>query len=106
MGDVIVRALVDTGAVQSLVDPRLVKQMGLRESGKVSIVGIGSKALQVSLVSIESAAIGRCPLHSFKAGVLDLTNLRIGIQLILGIESFHGYRLQFDLAKGRLHLLS
>ena len=106
VGDVIVRALVDTGASQSLVDPRLVKQIGLRESGKGSIVGVGSKPLQVPLVTIESAAIGRCALNSFKAGVLDLTNLRIGVQLILGINAFRGYRLQFDLAKGRLHLLS
>jgi predicted aspartyl protease len=106
LGDVIVRALVDTGASQSLVDPLLVKQLGLRESGKGSIVGVGSKPLQVSFVTIESAAIGRCALNSFKAGVLDLTNLRIGVQLILGINAFHGYRLQFDLAKGRLRLLS
>ena len=106
LGDVIVRALADTGAAQSLVDPCLVKQIGLRESGRGSIVGVGGKPFQVPLVVIDSAAIGRCALHSFKAGVLDLTNLRIGVQLILGINSFHGYRLQFDLAKGRLHLLS
>lgn len=82
------------------------KQLRLRESGRGSIVGVGSKPLQVPLVTIENAAIGRCALNSFKAGVLDLTNLRIGIQLILGIDAFHGYRLQFDLAKGMLHLLS
>ena len=106
VGDVIVRALVDTGAAQSLVDPRLVKQPEFRESAKTSIVGIGGKTLHVPLVNIESAAVGRCPLQSFKAGVLDLSNLRIGIQLVLGIDAFHGYRLQFDLARGRLHLLS
>ena len=106
LGDVIVRALVDTGAAQSLVDPCLVKQIGLRESGRGSIVGVGSKPLQVPLVTIDSATIGHCALHSFKAGKLDLTNLRIGVQLILGINAFHGYRLQFDLANGRLHLLS
>jgi hypothetical protein len=37
---------------------------------------------------------------------VDLTNLRIGIQLVLGINAFRGYRLQFDLAEGRLYLLS
>ena len=106
LGDVIVRALVDTGASKSLIDPRLVRQIGLRESGKVSIVGVGTKSIEVALVSIDSAAIGRYPLESFKAGVLDLTNLRIGIQLILGINAFHGYRLQIDFARGRLYLLS
>jgi predicted aspartyl protease len=106
LGDVIVRALVDTGASQSLIDPRLVRQIGLHENGKGSIVGVGTKSIEVALVSIDSAAIGRGALESFKAGVLDLTNLRIGVQLILGINAFHGYRLQFDFASGRLYLLS
>ena len=104
--DVIVRALVDTGAAQSLIDPRLCKQLGLHEIGKGSIIGVATKAFQVPMVAIEGAAIGRCALMSFNAGVLDLANLRIGIQLILGINAFRGYRLQFDLAKGRLYLLS
>jgi predicted aspartyl protease len=106
LGDVIVRALVDTGDSQSLIDPRLVRQIGLRESGKGSIVGVGTKSIEVALVSIDSTAIGRCALESFKAGVLDLTNLRIGAQLILGINAFHGYGLQFDFSRGRLYLLS
>jgi len=44
-------------------------------------------------------------LKLFKAGIVDLTNLRIGIQLILGINAFSGYRLQFDFSEGRLYLL-
>jgi hypothetical protein len=106
ISDVIVRALVDTGASQSLIDPRLVKQLSLQGDGSGWVVGIGTKPFRVPLVSIENAAIGRCVLNSFTAGILDLTNLRIGVQLILGINAFHGYRLQFDLTKGRLYLLS
>lgn len=101
----IVRALVDTGASQSLIDPRLARQLNLQEDGSGWVVGVGTKPLQVSFVSIESAAIGRNGLKSFRAGIFDLTNLRIGVQLILGINAFHGYRLQFDFAKGRLYLL-
>ena len=96
---------MDTGASQSLIDPRLVRQLGLHEVGTDRIVGIGTEAIQVSLVSIDGAAIGRCPLSPFKAGIIDLTKLRIGIQLILGINAFPGYRLQFDFAKGRFQLL-
>lgn len=106
VGNTIVRALADTGASQSLVDPRLVKHLGLREEGSRWIVGIATEPIQVPLVSIEGAAMGSCPLTTFEAGVTDLTNLRIGVQLILGIDAFPGYRLQFDLAKGRLYLLS
>lgn len=104
--DTIVRALVDTGASQSLVDPRLVKQLNLPEEGTGWIVGIGTEPIQVPLVSVDGAAIGSCLLATFKAGITDLSNLRIGIQIILGINAFRGYRLQFDLAKGRLYLLS
>ena len=32
IGGTIVKALVDTGAIQSLVDTRLVKQLGLRDA--------------------------------------------------------------------------
>ena len=106
IGGTIVRALVDTGAAQSLVDPRLVKQLGLREEERSWIVGIGTEPRRVSLVSITGAAVGRCTLTRFTAGIMDLTNLRIGIQLILGINAFRGYRLQFDFDRGMLHLLS
>jgi predicted aspartyl protease len=106
IGGTIVRALVDTGAAQSLVDPRLVKQLGLREEEHSWIVGIGTEPRQVSSVLISGAAIGRCSLTRFSAGIMDLTNLRIGIHLILGVNAIRGYRLQFDFKKGTLHLLS
>ena len=84
----IVRALVDTGASQSLVDPRLARQLNFQEDGGSWIVGVGTKPVQVSFILIESAAIGRNVLKSFRAGIFDLTNLRIGVQLILGINAF------------------
>ena len=106
VGGTIVRALVDTGASQSLVDPHLVRQLELKQEETGWIVGIGATPRQVPLVTIRDAVIGRCPLKPFKAGVIDLTNLRIGIQLVLGINAFRGYRLQFNLAQGKLYLLS
>lgn len=105
VGGTIVRALVDTGASQSLVDPRLARQLDLKEEGTVWIVGIATTPLRVPLVSIDGAAIGHCSLSPFKAGIIDLAHLRIGVQLVLGINAFRGYRLQFDLAEGRLYLL-
>lgn len=106
IGGTIVRALADTGAIQSLVDPRLVKQLGLREEERSWIVGVGTEPRWIASVTITGAAIGRCSLTRFSAGIMDLTNLRIGIHLILGINAFRGYRLQFDFNKGMLHLLS
>lgn len=107
IGGTIVKALVDTGATQSLVDSRLVKQLGLREAGYTWIVGIGTGPRQVASVTITGAAIGRCSLTRFNVGIMDLSNLRLGIHLILGINAFRGYRLQFDFFnRGTLHLLS
>jgi len=106
IGGTIVRALVDTGASQSLSDPRLVKQLALSEEGSGWIIGIATSPIQVPLVSIAGLSIGQCSLRPFKAGVIDLTSLRIGAQLVLGINAFSGYRLQFDFAEGKLYLLS
>jgi predicted aspartyl protease len=106
IGGTIVRALADTGASQSLIDPHLVKQLGVAEKGSGWIVGIVASPIQVPLVSVAGVSIGQCSLKPFKAGVIDLANLRIGVQLVLGINAFVGYRLQFDFAEGRLYLLS
>jgi predicted aspartyl protease len=103
--DTLVRALVDTGASFSLIDPRLVTQLGLTAAGTRSVIGLGTTPLQVSLVTLNSVVIGRCPLQPFTTGIIDLTHLRLGIQLVLGINAFRGYRLQFDMAEGRVYLL-
>ena len=103
--DTLVRALVDTGASFSLIDPRLVTQLGLTAAGTRPVIGLGTTPLQVSLVTLNSVVIGRCPLQPFTTGIIDLAHLRLGIQLVLGINAFRGYRLQFDLADGRVYLL-
>ena len=117
IGNRTVRALADTGAAQSLIDPELVRQLGLTAGGTQQIVGLGTTPFLVRLVTLDSVMVGRCPLHSFMAGITDLwrdcvgagplgpSHLRLGIQLVLGINAFRRYRLQFDLAEGRLYLL-
>ena len=57
-------------------------------------------------MTLESGVLGRCPLASFTAGITDLTHLRLGIQLLLSIHAFRGYRPQFDLVEGHLYLLA
>jgi len=106
VSDTIIRALADTGAAQSLIEPELVRQLGLTTAGTQLIVGLGTTPFSVRLVTLDSVIIGRCPLHAFTAGITDLAHLRLGIQLVLGINAFRGYRLQFDLAEGHLYLLA
>ena len=100
------RALADTGAHTSLIHPRLVLQFGLPTIGNLSLVGVGSPVMQVPRVRLTGLYVARCPLKEFDAGITNFDNLRLGIDLILGINAFDGYRLQFDFAAGRLHLFS
>lgn len=99
-----IRALADTGAQTSLIHPRLVLQFGLSTPGDLPLVGIGSSATRVPRVRLGDIRVARLPLREFDAGVTNFDNLRLGIDLILGINAFEGYRLQFDFAEGRLYL--
>jgi hypothetical protein len=101
-----IRALADTGAQTSLIHPRLALQFGLPVIGDLPVVGIGSSVTRVPRVQLANLRVARLPLRSFDAGVVNLDNLRLGIDLILGISAFEGYRLQFDFTEGRLYLLS
>lgn len=102
----VIRALADTGAQTSLVHPRLVLQLGLPTIGDLPLAGIGSPLMQVPRVRLAALHIARLPLKEFDAGVVNFDNLRLGIDLILGINAFDGYRLQFDFAEGRLYLFA
>jgi hypothetical protein len=97
-----IRALADTGAQTSLIHPRLVLQFGLSPTGDLPVVGIGSQPLQVARVRLTDLHIARLLLKEFDAGVVNLDNLRLGSELLLGINAFVGYRLQFDFTQGRL----
>ena len=101
-----IRALADIGAQTSLIHPRLVLQFGLPTTGDLPVVGIGSQPMQVSRVRLADLHVARFPLKEFDAGVTNIDNLRLGIDLILGVNAFVGYRLQFDFTQGRLYLLT
>lgn len=101
-----VRALADTGAQRSLIHPSLLHQLGLPTHGELSLVGLGSPLLRVPRVQLEGFSVARYPLRVFEAGVMNMDHLRLGISLILGINAFVGYRLQFDFTAGRLYLLA
>ena len=101
-----IRALADTGAQPSLIHPRLALQFGLSTVGDLLVVGIGSSVMRVPRVQLTDLHVARLPLRTFDAGVVNLDNLHLGIDLILGVSAFEGYRLQFDFTAGRLYLLS
>jgi hypothetical protein len=100
------RALADTGAQTSLIHPRLVLQFGLPVIGELPVVGIGSSVTRIPRVQLTELYVARWPLSTCEAGVINLDNLRLGIDRILGISAFVGYRLQFDFRAGRVYLFS
>lgn len=60
----------------------------------------------VPLVEVAGVGIGSIELPPFRAGVLDLGPLRLGIQAVLGVNAFAGRRLQIDFTEGRMYVLS
>jgi predicted aspartyl protease len=99
-------ALVDTGAARSLIVPTVATDFGFRFMGTDRIVGVTGSAISVSLVEVVGVGIGNIELPPFRAGVLELGHLRLGIQAVLGVNAFPGRRLQIDFSEGRIYLLS
>jgi len=55
--------------------------------------------ITVRRVRLTGLYVARFPLKEFNAGITNFDNLRLGVDLILGINAFDGYRLQFDLLR-------
>jgi len=98
--------LVDTGAARSLIVPAVASGLGLRIIGTDRIVGVTGSVASVQVVEVTGVGIANIDLPPFRAGVLELGHLRLGIQAVLGVNAFAGRRLQLDFSEGRLYLLS
>lgn len=98
--------LVDTGAARSLLVPTVASRFSLRIVGADRIIGVTGAITAVQLVEVAGVGLGNVDLPPFRAGVLELSHLRLGIQAVLGVNAFAGWRLQVDFAEGRIYLLS
>ena len=101
-----VSVLIDTGALRSLIVPAVASDFGLRIIGNDRIVGVNGRVSPVQLVELDSVGLGAIDLPPFRAGVLELGHLRLGIQGVLGVNAFTNRRLQIDFNEGRVYLLS
>jgi predicted aspartyl protease len=99
-------ALIDTGASRSLLSPTIAGRFGLQIIGSDRIVGVTGIATTVQVVEVAEVGLGNVDLPPFRAGVLELSRLRLGIQVVLGVNAFAGRRLQIDFGEGRLYLLA
>lgn len=78
--------LIDTGAARSLIVPAVASGLGLRIIGTDRIVGVTGSVASVQLVEVAGVGIGTIDLPPFRAGVLELGHLRLGIQAVLGCQ--------------------
>lgn len=99
------QVLIDTGAARSLLAPGLASSLGLRLMGTERVVGVTGTVVSVPIVEVTDVGLGRIDLPPFRAGILELGPLRLGIQGILGINAFVGRRLHIDFPAGRVYLL-
>jgi predicted aspartyl protease len=99
-------ALVDTGAVWSLITPTVATGLGLQVVGTDLIIGVTGVATTVPLVEVIGVSIGDIELPPFQAGVLELSHLRFGMQIVLGVTACTSRRLQIDFGEGRVYLPS
>lgn len=98
--------LIDTGAARSLIVPTIASGLSFRIIGSDRVIGVNGRVTPVQLVELEGVGLGAVDLPPFRAGVLELSHLRLGIQGVLGVNAFTGRRLQIDFSEGRLYLLS
>lgn len=98
--------LMDTGAIRSLIVPAVASDFGLRIVGTDRIIGVTGTVASVPVVEVAGVGIGAIELSPFRAGVLELDHLRLGIQAVLGVNAFAGRRLQINFSEGQIYLLS
>ncbi len=98
--------LIDTGAARSLIVPTIASGLNFRIIGSDRVIGVNGRVTPVQLVELNEVGLGAVDLPPFRAGVIELSHLRLGIQGVLGINAFADRRLQIDFGEGRVYLLS
>jgi predicted aspartyl protease len=98
-------ALVDTGASVSFVSPEVVIKLGWPTVGKQNVVAVIGQQESLTTVQLPAIGFGNIELAPCRAAVRHLTQLGLGIELILGVNAFSSRRLQFDFTEGRIYLV-
>jgi len=97
--------LIDTGAARSLIVPTIASGLRFRLVGSDRVIGVNGRVSPVQIVELDSVGLAAVDLPPFRAGVLELSHLRLGIQGVLGVNAFTNRRLQVDFSEGRVYLL-
>lgn len=100
------RAMVDSGATFSLITPELSLRLGLPGKGWQPIVSIHGDIENKSVVELPALGVAEHEFASCKATVSNLCVLRLGIDLVLGVNAFKNRRLHIDFKEGRIYVFS
>lgn len=98
------QAMVDSGAAFSQISPALSLRLGLPQKGLQLIVSIHGDIQNKSVVDLPVIGVAELELASCKATISNLSALRLGIDLILGVNAFKNRRVDIDFKEGRVYV--
>ncbi|MEK7831064.1 MAG: retropepsin-like aspartic protease [Acidobacteriota bacterium] len=98
------KAMVDSGASFSQISPDLTLLLGLPRKGRQPIISVHGDIQNKSVVYLPVIGLAEHELPPCKATVTNLSALRLGIDLILGVNAFKNRRLHIDFKEGRVYV--
>lgn len=97
-------AMVDSGSTFSVISPDLALLLGLPRKGWQPIVSIHGDIENKKVIELPPIGVAEHELASCKATVSNLSALRLGIDLVLGVNAFENRRLHIDFKEGRVYV--
>jgi predicted aspartyl protease len=97
-------AMIDTGASLSMISPGLSIRLGLPRQGLQPIISVHGDIRNRTLVTLPSVGVAEFELTPCQATVSNLTPLRLGLDLLLGVNAFANRRLHIDFKEGRVYI--
>jgi len=104
LGSDYVRALVDTGAHMSVLNPTLASLHQFPVIGDQWVYGISPMPVHARIIEVPSVRLRGLRLGPFRAFIIPLVQLGRRIEMILGIHAFKDLRLEIDLKGGQLYI--
>lgn len=98
---------VDSGAPHTVIDPRLVKELGLQTIGRTTTTGAGTGAVAVERAAPLVMSIGSNRLTIAEPWVIDLSGVPIPTWTrgLVGAEWFEAYVIELDVERPSVRLI-
>jgi len=95
---------VDSGAPHSVIDPTIVKDLGLKSIGSTTIKGTGEGSVPVVRTEALTMAIGRAKVNVAEPWVIDLSEVPIPkfVHGLVGAEWFEAYAMEMSSERSTL----